>query len=57
MNKKKFKELRREMQRLMEKENDRMIRQNEIERKREVGKSCFDTAMRGSKIFRKIFEK
>lgn len=37
---------------LMEKENDRMIRQNERERKNEKGKSCFDTAIEGAKILR-----
>lgn len=42
---------------LNEKENERMIMQDEIERKCEVGKSCFDTAMRGSKIFRRELKK
>lgn len=42
---------------LMQRENDRIVRQNEIEIMRQKGKSCFDTAMEGAKTFRKELKK
>lgn len=42
---------------LMQKENDRIIWQNEIEIMRKKGKSCFDTAKKGSKIYRRELKK
>lgn len=57
MDEKEFEELYKKMEELREIENDRMIRQNEKERKCEEGNSCFETVMRGSKLFRKVLEK
>ncbi len=53
MKKEQMKKIYNKLIKLQEKENDIMIRQNE----REKGKSCFDTAMIGSKIFRKALKK
>lgn len=38
---------------LREIENERMIKQNEKERSHETGNSCFDTVLKGSKVFQK----
>ncbi len=39
---------------LTEEENELMIKQNEKERKKEVGVSCFDTALKGARKYKKM---
>ncbi len=57
MDAKEWEELCNKMEELREKENRRMIEQNEEERKREEEESCFEAALRGSKIYRKELER
>lgn len=42
---------------LCERENERMIEQNNKERAQKPGESCFDTVLKGSKVFQKTREK